>query len=189
MDSDSRNARNAVRVWMRQVMDQKGWSAADWARLAGTTPTNITRILSPTSEIIPSGVTIAKLAAVAGSQPNLGTLTRVGLSKLKVYILGCSLMETAETIDSPGPVPEKSFAVRLEADHPFIGLLRGDMLIVDPAEERLPVPGSIIIGRWKDKSICGRTSSSFVVWSNTDDPAPIDEVRIIGIAMQVVRSL
>jgi hypothetical protein len=64
-------ARNAVRVWMREVMAERNWSANEWATMAGTSPTNITRVLSPTSKVIPSIDTIGKLAAVANSQPAL----------------------------------------------------------------------------------------------------------------------
>lgn len=63
--------RNAVRVWMRQVMDEKGWTANEWAVSARTSPTNITRLLAPNSKVVPSIDTISKLASVARSQPNL----------------------------------------------------------------------------------------------------------------------
>lgn len=64
-------ARNAVRVWLRQVMEEKNWSANEWGLMAKTSPTNITRMLSPTAKSVPSVDTICKLAMVAGSQPNL----------------------------------------------------------------------------------------------------------------------
>lgn len=64
-------ARNAVRVWIRQVLDDKGWSANQWANAAGTTPTNVTRLLSPTNTSVPNMETVMKLARVARSQPNL----------------------------------------------------------------------------------------------------------------------
>jgi len=62
--------RRAIKVWMRTVMDQKGWSANHWAQLAATSPTNITRFLKD-SKHVPSASTISKLAYAAGSQPNL----------------------------------------------------------------------------------------------------------------------
>ncbi len=34
-----------IRAWMRTVMDNRGWSAEHWARVAGTSPTNVTRFL------------------------------------------------------------------------------------------------------------------------------------------------
>lgn len=71
MRNHSDYARSAVRVWMRAVMDDRGWTANEWANMAGTSPTNITRFLSPTSKIMPSVDTICKLAMIARTQPNL----------------------------------------------------------------------------------------------------------------------
>ena len=57
--------------WMRQVMHSNEWSANHWASLAGIEATNITRVMNGERRIIPNLFTIAKLAAVAGSQPDL----------------------------------------------------------------------------------------------------------------------
>ena len=62
--------RKAIRVWMRQVMENKGWSATRWANEAGTSPTNITRFLTG-AKSTPSSSTISKLSTVAGSAPDL----------------------------------------------------------------------------------------------------------------------
>lgn len=63
--------RNAVKVWMRQVLASTGWKPAEWARRAETTPTNITRFLGPTANLMPTVETLGKLCRAAGSQPNL----------------------------------------------------------------------------------------------------------------------
>ena len=63
--------RRTIRVWMRQVMSEKQMSANHWATLAGTSPTNITRFLNSNSKFLPSARTLAKLAKVAGSSPQL----------------------------------------------------------------------------------------------------------------------
>lgn len=76
LDPVERATRNAVRVWMREVLDRHEWSAAEWAHRAGTTPTNITRVLDPSSTIIPSAVVLSRLAKVAGTQPNLLAFVR-----------------------------------------------------------------------------------------------------------------
>lgn len=68
--------RNAVKVWMREVLQTHGWKPAEWARRAETSPTNITRFLGPTSSLMPSVETLAKLCRAAGSQPNLAGLPR-----------------------------------------------------------------------------------------------------------------
>lgn len=64
-------ARRALRVWIRQVLDEKGWSAREWAMAAGTTPTNITRLLSTDDAPLPTAATLMRLATIARSQPNL----------------------------------------------------------------------------------------------------------------------
>jgi hypothetical protein len=64
-------ARRAVVVWMKDVMKSRGWTPQEWARLAKTTRTNITRVITANSGITPGLATVYKLARVAGSQPNL----------------------------------------------------------------------------------------------------------------------
>lgn len=64
--------RDRLAQWMRGVMDANDWSAEQWARRAGTTPTNITRFLAdPKHASLPTTETLAKLCRVAGSQPSL----------------------------------------------------------------------------------------------------------------------
>lgn len=70
MRNAAEHSRNIVRVWMRRVMEEKRWSANEWASMADTSPTNITRLLAPTCKINPSVETIFKLALIAGSQPD-----------------------------------------------------------------------------------------------------------------------
>lgn len=57
--------------WMRRVMAENQWSANHWACLAGIESTTITRTMNGERMIMPSLMTIARLAAVAGSQPDL----------------------------------------------------------------------------------------------------------------------
>lgn len=89
MSSDpmKRSEQNAIRVWMRQVMNDKGWSANSWAVKAGTSPSNITRFLKE-GNFTPSSATLSKLAYVAGSQPNFQTsadLIIQQVTKVKLY--------------------------------------------------------------------------------------------------------
>lgn len=68
---EDKRTRNAVRVWMRQTLSERQWSAEEWARRAATSATNITRVLDPTSKIIPKFATVARLARAAGSSPDM----------------------------------------------------------------------------------------------------------------------
>jgi hypothetical protein len=63
-----------VAQWMRQVLEKKNWTARYWAQEAGVEPTSITRVMTPPpgeEPIMPTVLNIAKLAAVARSQPDL----------------------------------------------------------------------------------------------------------------------
>ena len=80
--------RRTIRVWMRQVMAQKQMSANQWATLAGTSPTNITRFLNSDTKFIPTARTLAKLSKVAGSSPPLlngehASLNRIGVRNVR----------------------------------------------------------------------------------------------------------
>lgn len=70
MQDDKRMARNFVRAWMRAVLEDKGWTANEWAVAAKTSPTNITRMINGDGSV-PTVDTIMKLARIAGSQPNM----------------------------------------------------------------------------------------------------------------------
>ena len=76
--------RRTIRVWMREVMQQKRLTANSWATLAGTSPTNITRFLNTDSKFMPSVRTLAKLAKIAGSSPQLLNKTTETQHKIPV---------------------------------------------------------------------------------------------------------
>lgn len=74
MDRMKERVHLIVARWMRGVLASKGWSARHWAELAGIEPSSITRIMNPPpgeEPILPTTLNIAKLAAVAKSQPDL----------------------------------------------------------------------------------------------------------------------
>ncbi len=62
-----------IRDWMQSVLLATGWSAAEWARRADTSPSNITRLLAKDDASIPRIETLLKLAAMvppeAGIEP------------------------------------------------------------------------------------------------------------------------
>lgn len=97
------NTRRAIKVWMRDVMQQKGWTANEWARRAGTSATNVTRFLSPTSGIVPSAATIVKLSRAAGTQPSLGYLVdRIMLAACFVVSLHAHMVTARAMGESDG---------------------------------------------------------------------------------------
>lgn len=61
--------REPLRQWMRGVLQSTGWSAAQWARRARTSGSNITRFIRDQRASLPTVRTITKLAAVAPMPP------------------------------------------------------------------------------------------------------------------------
>jgi len=76
----------AIRVWMREILESRDWSANRWATLAGTSPTNITRFLNG-SKYVPSSKTLAKLSYIAGSSPELSQKGAISSSLARDIIL------------------------------------------------------------------------------------------------------
>lgn len=76
--------RRTIRVWMREVMQQKRLTPNSWATLSGTSPTNITRFLNSDSKFLPSARTLAKLSKIAGSSPQLLNKTTETQHKIPV---------------------------------------------------------------------------------------------------------
>ena len=65
-----RETRLALYEWMAAVLRDNRWTAAEWARRAGVTPTNVTRFLKdPEAASLPGAGTIGRLARAAGCQP------------------------------------------------------------------------------------------------------------------------
>lgn len=58
-----------IRTWYGEVLRETGWSAAHWARLAKTSPTNITRLQKSADAAAPRTETLQKLFRVL--PPNL----------------------------------------------------------------------------------------------------------------------
>ena len=64
-----------ISQWMKTVMAQKRISANQWASMAGTSATNITRFLNSNYGFITSAKTIAKLATIACSSTDFTSTT------------------------------------------------------------------------------------------------------------------
>lgn len=61
--------REALRAWMRQVLDEEFPSANQWANAARTSPSNITRFMANDDASMPTWTTISKLAAATSIPP------------------------------------------------------------------------------------------------------------------------
>lgn len=147
-------------------MQQKGWSANEWAVKSGTSPTNITRFLAPTSTIMPSGATIAKLARTAGSQPKLsmyqGYATKNSCTvpcANAVLVAGFEVQEFWKWIMDEHHAPENMAVVEGPMERPaFVcnvpdlgmvgrGLLQGDRVLVEDFKPKELSPGQLVLAR------------------------------------------
>lgn len=205
-------ARRAIKVWMREVMTAKGWTASQWARRAGTTPTNITRFLSPTSSIMPSSATIAKLSRVAGSQPKLNPLQNLNvdftwqvpcisaalLSSFKPEQLWGYIMTPAamgQTIAVDGPIDGPAFV----ADVPSLGMTGrgiqpGDRILIEQCKARDLVPGNVVLFRHEDTARIGEWQGQTIVFypqmmAPEFRPLRSSEVEIYGRVRRLIREL
>lgn len=178
--------RKAIRVWMRQVMETKGWSATRWANEAGTSPTNITRFLSGAKHT-PSSSTISRLSLVAGSAPDLsrnqfisplvntvivhdnqeekiGVISVFGLSgELKAYRLGLNVPDARISEDD-------IIVVRLQKEYK-----EGDLILICNH-------GDFFVGRQTERKSSLYCLSGHRFWKS-------DQVETIGRIVQIINHL
>lgn len=193
MNTGEKITRNAVRVWMRQVMEEKNWNASEWARRAGTSPTNITRVLSPTSEIIPTSATLAKLARAAGSQPNLGAYQRIAARFVVLRILDCLMtVDEEQTIIAPVDLSEDAFAVRVTTDMMSgAGIMVDDIVFCEPTDRVTPTEGRIVVAHRKGIGFIGKFMPPWLVFQSTTAhaPQPLKGLEIVGVCVAATRRL
>lgn len=71
-NSNSGNLNSILGQWMSEVLEKTGWSAAHWAKLAETTPSNITRMIrDPAASSRPRVDTLMKLARAVPAATNI----------------------------------------------------------------------------------------------------------------------
>ena len=209
-------ARRAIKVWMREVMKQKCWTANEWATKSGTSPTNITRFLTPTSEIMPSGATIAKLSRTAGSQPKLNIYADVRDANAcnvpcvhAVVVSGFShddfwnwIMDedngSKDRAVIEGPVSGPAFVTDVpDAGMVGRGLLSGDRILVEQIKVKELTSGQLVLARlngratvleWQPPLALFRPSPERV---NEQDYKPVrtSELEVYGRVTRLLRNL
>ncbi|WP_207479745.1 XRE family transcriptional regulator [Arenibaculum pallidiluteum] len=207
--------RRALHDWMRDVLDQRGWSAAEWARRADVTPTNLTRFLrDPARASLPSAETIGNLAWAAGTEPRfLGrarerevppvqrvpVLTIAQLRRLR----GLDRVDAERFLDDlargngptvllDGTARHGAFALRITSLHMNAGgLMPEDHVVLEPPTVLAPSWGDLVV-TVSGYHVCGyRYHPPLLVPASTDSscgPAFVEEETIVGVAVQLVRS-
>lgn len=175
---------NAIRVWMRQVMDAKDWSANQWAGLAGTSPTNITRFLKD-AQHVPSSRTISKLAYIAGSSP---TFSQVPIQQGEinaVALYDCSRKRLG--VISVFGVKGEIKGYKLGRAWPSHQMAEDDILIVRKSKSFKA--GDIVVAFADDNFLVLEASSENNKFISQSRIFNKKELTIEGIVVQIIRNL
>lgn len=175
---------NAIRVWMRQVMDSKGWSANQWASLAGTSPTNITRFLKD-AKYVPSSRTISKLAYVAGTSP---TFSQVPIQQAEVNAV--ALYDDCRVrlgVISVFGVKGEIKGYKLGRNWPAHQMNGNDILIVRKSKSFKA--GDIVVAFAGDNFLVLEASSENNKFISQSRIFSNKELKIEGVVVQIIRNL
>jgi len=174
----------AIRVWMRQVMDAKGWSANQWASLAGTSPTNITRFLKDAVNI-PSSRTISKLAYVAGSSPTFSSvpIQQGEINAVALYSENRNRLGVISVWGIKGEVK----AYQLGVGWPAYQMAVDDILIVRKSKSFKA--GDIVVAFFEDKFLVLEATSEANKFISGSQIYKAKELDIEGMVVQIIRNL
>lgn len=189
-DPMKRQEQNAIRVWMRQVMQDMEWSANHWATLAGTSPTNITRFLNE-GTFTPSSTTIAKLVHAAGSQPNLSSTHNLMMQKVKQIILYNEANQKIDVIGVYGMNGDLK-AFKSCFAYTSLGIVPSDIIVVKPNDINSSIQGQKYL--CEDNKIINciyesTNDKSLLVNKETGDIAKRKDLTIVGRIAQVIKNL
>jgi hypothetical protein len=195
-------------------MDERGWTAAAWAKRAEVTATNLTRFLKdPDTASLPSAETIGKLAFAAGSEPRflssngpVSAACRVPVLDhdqiRKVMALSRSAAEDYVSAALRGggpcvlldqPTSARAFALQINSLHMNAGgLLPRDQIVIEPIDQVPPRKGDMVI-TVDGMSVCAyRYYHPQLVPISTDPgccPMFAEGASMVGVAILVVRPL
>ncbi len=206
--------RRALEDWMRGVLAERHWSAAEWARRAEVTPTNLTRFLKdPDTASLPSAETIGRLAWAAGSEPRFLGHGREAVPAQRVPVLTVPQLKELRDLapacaeryldalarESQGPAvlmdgePRRAaFALKVTSLHMnAAGMVPDDHVVLEPPQILPPRKGDMVVTVSGDQ-VCGyRFHPPLLVPVSTDsacEPALVDEETLVGVAVRLVRS-
>jgi len=180
----------AIRVWMRQIMNSREWSANRWATLAGTSPTNITRFLNG-AKFTPSSKTLAKLIYVAGSSPQLSQAAEINEANSRVVpvyeALECGEIVSAGVMsvyNLDGDIA--AYISSFECVTTSVSL--GDTIVVR-RDKKFEVGNYILFIR-ENKLNCATKleGSTIITHNNPPELLKIKDVDVLGKFMQVIKS-
>lgn len=205
--------RKALYDWMAGILQDRGWTAAEWSRRAGVTPTNLTRFLrAPEIGSVPGAETIGRLARAAGSEPRFlddGAAPAIW----RVPLLGHDQLRMLLKVDGHGAVrflegmlrdgcdrvvidsrpSPRAFALRITSRHLNAGgVIDRDQVVVEPMALVPPRTGDLVIVL-DGSDVCGyRYYPPYLVPVSTDEgcvPMPCSAATVLGVGVHVRRDL
>lgn len=195
----AQNIKHDLADWMRQVLDENNWTAAEWARRANTSPTNITRFLKDL-RYMPSGTTIDKLAGVVQLPAPLGNGKRLSLEGRHVPLVekGAGIVDlnhhSKDHVVTMVPVGVDALAIYIDTDRFSLGgILPGDIVIFEPTHVREPEDNDLVVVLTSEGVEVGRVKEPLLLPHSSDPkhyPLELDKVDVVlGIAVEQVRRL
>ena len=178
----------AIRVWMRQVMDSRSWSANRWATLAGTSPTNITRFLNG-AKFTPSSKTLAKLVYVAGSSPQLSRAMEINESKSRVVpvyrasIEGVISAGAMSVYNLDGDIA--AYISDFECATAVISV--GDTIVIRKDSKMSPGDYILFVRNNKMMASTKLDNNSMIINSQPPEMLKIKDVKVLGQIVQVIK--
>ena len=174
----------SIRVWMREVMESKGWSANKWAELAVTSPTNITRFLKDATHV-PSSRTIAKLAYVAGTSPSY-SLVPIRQGEINAVALFDECRKSLGVISVWGIKGEVT-AYQLSIAWPVHEMKVDDILIVK--ETKKFSAGDKVVAFHDDNFLVMEATSENNKFVSGVNIYTAKQIEIAGKVVQIIRNL
>jgi len=189
MSSDpmKRSEQNSIRVWFRTVMREKEWSANQWASLAGTSASNITRFLKD-GNFTPSSATLAKLAYVAGSQPAFHTSSDHTLTKTQQVTLFDELDNEINRIGVFGVSGELKAYLSNFVYTP-LGIKPSDTIVVKTKCKILDGKFLCITDGVINLVLESTNDDKFLIDKSTGDIIKRKDCNIVGRIVQIVKNL
>jgi hypothetical protein len=185
----------ALRVWMRETLEVRNISAEQWATQAGTSATNITRFLAG-SDHVPSLKTVAKLAAISGTWPALGSGNRaLAVSERLVPLVEpsnlCAALQGGASrtgwVGSMGGAGQSATAFAASASMRLTGsVTSGDVLILEPLAFRRMHRGSLVVAQDEEGLIVGRFFPPFIMGGEAPI-ADLDGAEVLGVVIELRR--
>jgi len=171
---------------MQDVLDEKDWSAEEWANKAGIASTSITRFLKH-GKPVPSSITVGRLADVANSSPVFGSIAHVPLKRTVEVLYGRGRNRSMKEIPSPVSC---TFAAYLTDDTGLgLGWQGGDLLFIDA--NVVKAPDDVVAFHLEGEVSVGRVIGDMLVYAEPSiSPTPVKSAgECLGVVVGTFREV